>query len=134
MSALICGITMTDHQFNKQRLKVTMHSDGHLSYRLKSYLGSTSFAISNLQLKDPLPEMRSDTLEQTIVSIMDALHTGIPKPTATDVYATVAKPKWVPSDPWDNHPDHGVEDWREEVWMSETRLSYAEWVNVRLAQ
>jgi len=85
---LICGITLDAHG-NKHRLKVRMAPDGSLSYHLKSYLGGTSFSLSNLQLKKPLPEMRSDTLDGTIKAILASLATGVEKPESIDKYAHV---------------------------------------------
>lgn len=87
MNTLICGITTQDGFGNKHRLKVRMAPDGSMHYHLKSLLGSTSFALSNLQLRQPLPEMRGDTLKGTIQAVISALDTGVERPIHTDTYA-----------------------------------------------
>jgi hypothetical protein len=33
---------------------------------------------------------------------------------------------------WEVHPDHPVEDWKDEVANDDTRLGYQEWVENRL--
>ena len=133
MSILICGITTADAYKNKRRLKVRMADDGSLSYHLKSYTGSTSFAISNMALKRPLPEMREDTLKATMDVILSVLREARVEILDTDMYAFPAAPQWQPPGPWAKHPDHSPEDCREEVWTRETRQSYVEWVNTRIA-
>ena len=89
MSRLICGITTLDPLGNKRRLKVTMHSDGSLTYRLTAYAGSTGFSIGNLYLKAPLPEMRKDTLHGTIDAVIQSLNTGTTKVAGVNKYAQV---------------------------------------------
>ena len=95
MSILICGITTADRCGNNHRLKVRVDDDGSMSYHFKSLLGSTSFSLSNLALKEPLPEMRSDTLNGTIEEVLRVLRTGSEIPVSTDRYAQVATAAFV---------------------------------------
>lgn len=74
---------------NKYRFRVRMADDGSLSYRLLGYTSDTGFAISNMQLKEPLPAMRCDRLDDTLGEIEQARQTGLYQEISRQVFATV---------------------------------------------
>jgi hypothetical protein len=39
---------------------------------------------------------------------------------------------WTPDSHWDEHPNHAVSDWQDEVSAGDTRESYIDWVNNRI--
>ena len=92
MSRLIAVLILQDSMRNKKRLKIRMGDDGALYYTLLAYTSGTSFSLANLALRDPLPDMRSDTLAGTMGAIVRALGTGGDRIIDTQMHATADKP------------------------------------------
>lgn len=107
---------------NKKYLIIRESDEGDLSYTLKG-AGSTTFALENLQLKQPLPQWSDYPVDVLISEIERILHQGVYR----HLGATVRRPRPAP-DAWQDNDDFPVENWRDEVMNDDTRLGYLDWV------
>lgn len=109
----------------KMTLKVHCSRGGELFYRLSSSVTRVSYALSNLGIRKPLPDLLEETVDDTVREIRTALDSGNAREYTVKLVDVLRSH-------WDNHPDYPVSDWQREVAEGDTRLGYAEWVRAQM--
>ena len=77
MSGLFAIAKLSEPFGNPRTLKVSISDHGELFYRMHNPKTRISFAISNLQVRIPLPDLRENTAQATLAEIRKALSSGV---------------------------------------------------------